>query len=67
MAVAGMAYDRGLYSAAGRNYYSALQAAEQLGFSEQQLLPILLGLAMCKCQQSNFCEADRAALNHPND
>jgi len=59
MAVARMAYDRGLYRAAWRNYRTALQAAEQLGFSEQQLLPILLGLIMCLGECGDFCEAEQ--------
>jgi tetratricopeptide (TPR) repeat protein len=59
MAVASMAYDRGLYTSAWRNYRTALQAAEQLGFSEQQVLPILLGLTMCLGERGDFCEAEQ--------
>lgn len=47
MALGRMAYERGLYTAAVRNYRTALKTAEQLELAPDELAENLLGIATC--------------------
>lgn len=58
MSAARMAYDRGLYVAAARNYDAALQAAEETDLTEEETAHNLLGLALCYCEQGNYSKAE---------
>src|ERR1019366_2372422 len=58
IAVAQIAYDKGLYSAAVRNYHSALAIAESLKLGDEDMAVGLVGLAKCLCELGNFEEAE---------
>jgi tetratricopeptide (TPR) repeat protein len=59
MSLAQMAYERGLYAAAARNYKLALEIGEELGLKQEQLASNLLGLAKCFSHLGNFTEAEQ--------
>jgi len=59
MSVARMAYERGLYAAAIRNYNNALAIGEQLKLSLQDLAQNTLGRAICHYRLGNFVEAEQ--------
>lgn len=59
LAVAQIAYDKGLYSAAVRNYHSAQAVAESLRLGDADMSVGLVGLAKCLCELGNFEEAER--------
>lgn len=56
--VARMAYEKGLYAVAVRNYRSALSTAQEMSVPEQDISAGLLGLAKCYCELRNFCQAE---------
>lgn len=58
IAVAQMAYEKGLFSAAARNFLSAIATAKSLHLPDQDLSIGLVGLAKCYCELGNFKEAE---------
>jgi tetratricopeptide (TPR) repeat protein len=58
IAAAQMAYQKGLYSTALRNYNFAMMSAEQLGLQDEDLSDGLLGLAKCNCELGNYSRAE---------
>jgi tetratricopeptide (TPR) repeat protein len=59
MALGQMAYERGLYTAAIRNYRVALRTAEEIRLDLDDLITNLLGLALCDCKLGNISEAEK--------
>lgn len=59
MALGRMAFERGLYAAAARNYHSALKKAEQQHLSSHEMVTNLLGLATCDNElgETSECES----------